>query len=83
MLARVPRGIFNLDAVIDGKGSGIHPSPSFGTITISDDTSDSKQVDLLVKLNNPNWKIQSILLNYDDSKFNNNYQFTYLDSGQW
>ena len=63
---------FNLGCIIDG--SGVTPSASFGSLTLTD---SGNSVDILVDLVNtplgekPH-KILEVYLNYDDTKFDNN-----------
>ncbi|BDI18337.1 hypothetical protein ANSO36C_41390 [Nostoc cf. commune SO-36] len=46
---------------------------SFGTLTIKDNATDAKKVDVVIDLAGTNkHKVQTFDLNYDDSKFNNN-----------
>lgn len=64
--ARAGSITFDLATAISGGGST--PIASLGTLTLSD---NGNFVDLRVTLTNPNYKILSVDLNFDDSKFSN------------
>lgn len=69
--ARAASITFNLDAIIDG--SGLRSTASLGTLTLTD---NGNYVDIVVKLENPSWKIQEMALNFDDSRFSNSSRFS-------
>ena len=76
---------YNLDCVISGTvGTKNYSGAStcakvdttFGTLTIKDNATDTKKVDVVIDLAGTNkHKVQTFDLNYDDSKFNNNTSF--------
>ena len=76
---------YNLDCVISGTvGTKTYSGgntcakvdTSFGTLTIKDNATDAKKVDVVIDLAGTNKnKIQTFDLNYDDTKFNNNTLF--------
>jgi len=67
---------FNLDSTIDG--SGVTSTTPLGTLTLTD---NGNYVDIVVKLNNPSWKILDLALNFDDSRFSNFSRFSLVNEG--
>lgn len=73
---------YNLDCVISGTvgtqsysggNTCAKVNTSFGTLTIKDNATDAKKVDVVIDLAGTNkHKVQTFDLNYDDKKFNNN-----------
>ena len=67
---------YNLNTIING-GSSLSSTPSFGTVTISDNTTDANKLDVSVSLNGTGERVQELFLNYNDATFSNSTPFVF------
>ena len=65
---------YDLNEIIAG-GSTLTPTPSFGTVTFSDNSSDANKVDVSVSLNGTGQKALSFYFNYNEATFNSSTAF--------
>src|SRR3954462_2244892 len=66
----------DLNTIING-GASLSSTPSFGTITISDNASDATKLDFSVSLAGTGQKVLSVYLNYNDATFSNSSAFVF------
>jgi hypothetical protein len=77
---------YALNEIIAG-GSVLTPTPSFGSVTYSDNASDANKVDVSISLNGTGQKTLSFFFNYNDATFGSSTPFvltggvtTYINS---
>jgi hypothetical protein len=65
---------FDLNYTI-GNTTPVTPHSSFGTVVLTDNTTNTNRVNISVDLLNASWKILAVYLNYNDAIFRNSSPF--------
>jgi len=66
---------YDLNEIIAG-GTTLTPTPSFGTVTFSDNVSNANKVDVSISLNGTGQKALAFYFNYNEASFGSSTPFT-------